>query len=154
MFFEGLDNDHGRTTGPAGVGAGDWIIFSSICFCFWCIDTVIEAFIAEELPQSLHLLDTYVVGEESVVTDAMEAWRQYVDEKAADKLTGGQGQGFVAITPLGTIVLPHEGDTVLIAGDEAAVADGNPVGISRQVSKHGRRSGERTFGIDHPVYLA
>ena len=78
MFFEGLDNDHGRTAGSAGVGAGDWLMVSGLCF--WRIDTrvddtVIEAFIAEELPQSLHLLDTNVVGEESVVTDAMKARR-------------------------------------------------------------------------------
>ena len=78
MFFEGLDNDHGRTARFTDVGTCGWIIVSGLGFCFWRIDTsvndtVIEAFIAEELPQSLHLLETNVVGEEPVVTDAMEA---------------------------------------------------------------------------------
>ncbi len=79
MFFEGLDNDHRCATGFADVGAGAWIIVSGIGFCFWRIDividtSVIEAFIAEELPQSLQLLDTNVVGEQPIVTDAMKAW--------------------------------------------------------------------------------
>ena len=79
MFFEGLDNDHGRTAGLAGVGACDWLIVSGVCFWRKVIDTsVIDVFIAEEFTQSLHLLDTNVVGEQPVVTDAMKASRQPV----------------------------------------------------------------------------
>ena len=154
MFFEGLNNDHGRTARFADVGACGWIIVSGIGFCFWRIDTVIEAFMAEELPQFLHLLDTNVIGEQSVVTNAMKASRQYVDEKAAHELAGGQGQCLVSITPFGTIVFPLECDTAFIAGDEPAVADGDPMGISSEIREHRFRPGERTLGIDHPVDLA
>ncbi len=116
--------------------------------------SVVDVFIAEELPQSLHLFDTNVVGEQPVVTDAMKASRQHVDEKAAHELVGGQGHGFITITPFAAIVLPLEGDTVFVAGDEAAVADGDPMGITRQVSEHGFGPGEGLLGIDDPVDVA
>ena len=133
MFFEGLDNDHGRAAGPAGVGAGDGLIVNGVRF--WC--KVIDVFIAEELPQSLHLLDPNVVGEQPVVTDAMKTSRQYMDEKATDELVGCQGHVLVSITPFAAIVLPLKGDTVLIASDEPAVSDRHSMGITRQVSEHG-----------------
>ena len=41
---------------------------------------------AEEFTQSLQLFDAAVVGEQTVVTDAVKAWRQHVDEKAPDEL--------------------------------------------------------------------
>ncbi len=153
MFFEGLDNDHGRATGFAIVGAGGWIVVSDIGFCLLYIDTVIETFIADEVTQSLNIFDPDVIGEQAVVADAMEALRQHVDEKAPDKLIDRQGHGSVSITPLGTIVFPLEGDTAFIAGDEPAVTDGDPMGVARQVSEHGFGSGERTLGIGHPVDL-
>ena len=44
------------------------MIVTNVCFC-----AGIDGVIAQELPQSLYLLDSHVVGEESVVTDAVEA---------------------------------------------------------------------------------
>ena len=114
----------------------------------------INAVLAEEFTQSLHVFYPGVVGEESVVADAMEASRQHMNEKAPDELVGGQGHGLVTITPLGAIVLPLEGNTVLIAGNEPAVADGDPMGVAGQIGEHGLRTGERTLGIDHPVDVA
>ncbi len=133
---------------------------SSVCFWRKVIGTrvndtrAIDVFFAEEFSQSLHLFDTNVVGEQPVVTDAMKAWRQHVDEKATDELIGGQGHGLVSITPLAAIVLPFKGDAVFVAGDESAVGDRHSMGITRQVSEYGLRSGEGALGIDHPVYFA
>ena len=120
-----------------------------VCFC-----AGIDGVVAEEFAQSLHLFDPRVVGEESVVTDAVEATGQDMHEKAPDELVGGQGHGLIAITRLGTIVLPLEGDTAFIAGDQPAVADGDPMGVARQIGEHGLGTGERSLGIDHPVDLA
>ena len=44
------------------------MIVTNVCFC-----AGIDGVIAQELSQSLHLFDPHVVGEESVVTDAVEA---------------------------------------------------------------------------------
>ena len=49
--------------------------------------------------------------------------------------------------PRGRVV----GDATLIAGNQAAVADGDPVGVARQVSEHGCGTGEGALGVDHPV---
>ncbi len=71
MFFESLDNDHRCTAGFAEVGTGGWIVVNGLCF--W--NSRIKAFVAEESTQALHVFDADVVGEQSVVTDAMKAWR-------------------------------------------------------------------------------
>ena len=64
----------------------------------------------------MHVFDPGVVGEQAVVADTVEAGGQYMDKKAPDELGYGQGHGFVAMTMLGAIVLPLEGNTVFIAG--------------------------------------
>jgi hypothetical protein len=51
----------------------------------------------------VHVFHAGVVGEESVVADAVKACGQHVNEKAPDELVGGQGQGLVTITPPDTI---------------------------------------------------
>ena len=121
-------------------------IVTSDCFC-----AGIDGVIAKELSQSLYLFDPAVVGEESVVTDAVEATGQDMQEKTPNELGNRQGHGLVTIRPLGTIVLPLEADTAFITGNEPAVADGDPKGVARQLGEHGLRTGERSLGIDDPV---
>ena len=149
MFYEGFDNDHGYTAGRAGVGAPRRIVVYGVCF--WC--NRIVTVIAEEFTQSLHVFDPGMVGEQSIVTDTVKATGQDMQEKAPDKLVGGQGHGLVAIRLFGTIVLPLEGDTAFITGDQTAVGDRHTMGVTRQVGENGLGSGERPLGIDHPVDL-
>src|SRR5262245_49388279 len=59
-------------------------------------------------------------GEQAVVADAVEALGQDVDEKAADELVGCQRHLPVSVAPLDPVVLPLEGDTSLVACDQAA----------------------------------
>ncbi len=70
-----------------------------------------------------------------------------MDEEASDELVGGERHGLVAVFALGTVVLPPEGDLVLIEGDETGVGDGDPVGVTRQVGEHRGGSGEGRAGI-------
>ena len=130
MSFEGLDNDHGHTTGWADVGSSLQMVVNDICF--W---DGIEGVVVEEFTQSLQLFDPGVIGEQTVVTDAVEAGGQHVDEKAPDELVGGQGHGFVTITRPGAIVLPLEGDTALITSEQTAVGDRDPMSVARQAYK-------------------
>lgn len=130
-----------------------------IGWCFLYIDTrvidsVIEALIVDEVTQLLNIFDADVIGKQTVVADAMKASWQHVYEEAPYELAGCQGQGFVSITPFAAIVLPLEGDTAFVAGDEAAVADGNPMGVAGQVGEYGFGPGKRTLGIDDPVDVA
>ena len=60
----------------------------------------------------------------------------------------------VSIAPLNAIVLPFEGNARAVAGDQAAVGDGNAVGVTRQIGQHGLRSAERALCVDDPLGLA
>jgi len=82
-------------------------------------------------------------GEQAVVTDAMQALGQHVDEEAADELEGGERHLLVSISALDAVILPLEGDAALVEGDQAAVGDGNAVGVTRQIGQHRLRSTER-----------
>jgi hypothetical protein len=66
------------------------------------------------------------------VADAVQALGQYVDEEAADELVYGERHALVSIAALDAVVLPLEGDALLIEGDQAAVGDGDTVGVARQ----------------------
>ena len=91
------------------------------------------------------------IGEQTVMTDPMEALRQDVYQEATDKLIGAQGHGFVAHTVFGSVVLPLEGHATFIMGDKSMVGDGDAVGITRQISQHGLGSGKRSLRIEVPV---
>ena len=60
----------------------------------------------------------------------MEAVRQDVEEEAADELAGGEGHVLVAGAPLGPVVLPFEGDAMVVETDQTAVGDGDAGGCS------------------------
>ena len=88
------------------------------------------------------------------MTDAVEALWQDVDQETADELDGGERYDLLAITTFGTIVLPSEGDTGAVAGDQSAVGDGDAVGIARQIGQHGLGSAEWALCVDDPLGLA
>ena len=49
------------------------------------------------------------------------------------------------------VILPFEGDALVIERDQAAVRDGDAVGIAREIAQYFRGSPEWTFAVDHPV---
>jgi len=91
------------------------------------------------------------VGEETNVADAMKSVGHGMLQEAADKLVGGEGHhlGF-AVLP---IVLPGEAHLAVVEPDQAAVGDGNAVGVAAEIAKHLLGSGEWRFGVDDPVGL-
>jgi hypothetical protein len=103
----------------------------------------------EQLTGACDVVGASGFGEEAVVADAMQAFWQHVDEKAADELVGGDGHALVPIAALAAVVLALEGDALLVAGDQAAVGDGDAVGVARQMSfsrnsRRNRRESTRT----------
>ncbi len=54
------------------------------------------------------------VTEQPIMSDAVEALRQHVDQEAADELIVGQRHRFVAGWPFDPIVLVFEGDAVVV----------------------------------------
>ena len=94
------------------------------------------------------------VGEEAVVADAVEAGGQDVDQEAADELAGGEGHQLAPGLALGAVVLPAEGDAALVEGDQAAVGDGDAVGVAGEVGQDRLGAGEGALGVDHPLGAA
>ena len=144
---EGFDDKHWRTTGFAAVNtSGRGLVVSAIVGRVrWYL---------QQFVRSSQVLGAYFVGEQSIVTDAVKATGQDMQEKAPDELVRGQCHGLVAITFFGAIVLPLEGNTALITGDQTAVGDRHTMGVARQIGEHGCGPGEGAFSIDDPVDLA
>src|ERR1700757_403063 len=123
---EGLDDDH-----PAAA-AGTWTRQHARLVGFCCGLGYLWLFWArwhgEQIAGACDIGRTVAVGEQAIVSDAVEAVRQDVDEEAADELVGGEPNRLVAGAAVGTIILVPEGDAVLVEGDEPAVGDGDAVG--------------------------
>ena len=74
------------------------------------------------------------VGEDAEVTDAMHAVGDDVEQEASDELLGGDGDGAVARSfGLPGLSAP-EGDGAAVELEDAAVGDGDPVGVSQKVN--------------------
>jgi hypothetical protein len=93
-------------------------------------------------------------GEQAVVADAVEAFGQDVDEEAADELIDvGRHRG-VSARSLDPVVLDLESDLPPVKCEQAAVRDGDTVGVARQIGEHGLGPCKRALGIDEPAFLS
>ena len=108
----------------------------------------------EQLAGSRDVVGAPGAGEQAVVADAVEAVRQDVDEEAADELACGEGHHLGPLAALGAIVLPLEGDALAVERDEAAVGDGDAVGVAGEVGQNRLGSSERTLAVDDPFAFA
>ena len=120
---EDLDDDHATaaawTIRLAGIDSGSGRL--AVRFCS-----------GEQLTRACDVVGARAFGEQAVVADAVQAFWQHVDEEAADELVCAERHAFVSIAALDAVVLPLEGDAVLIEGDQAAVGDGHAVGVTRK----------------------
>ncbi len=108
---------------------------------------------SQELARPRDRLGAVRAGEQAIVADAMEALGQYVDQKPADELADVERHRRVAAGALGPVVLDLERDAVFVDRDQAAVRDGDAVGVARQIGEHGLRARERALGVDEPALL-
>jgi hypothetical protein len=71
-----------------------------------------------------------------------------VEQEAANELVGGERHclSFVACA----VVLPLETDTIILAGEETAVGDGDAMGVAAEIVEHLLGSAERPFDLDDP----
>jgi hypothetical protein len=146
--LECLDDDH--ATAAAGTRVREWLGIVGLGAAV-IRDLGVGRWRVEQAARSGDVVAAGAAGEQAVVTDAVEALRQDVDQESADELVGGECHDLLAITTFGAIILPSEGDAGTAVGDQPAVGDGDTVGIARQIGQHGLWAAERTLGIDHPV---
>jgi len=69
------------------------------------------------------------------VPDAVKALWQDVDEEPANELARLEGHGFVSVRAFDTVVLVFKRDTAGVGRDQAAVGDGDAMGVAGQVGK-------------------
>ncbi|MDB5582549.1 MAG: hypothetical protein JWR80_7725 [Bradyrhizobium sp.] len=83
------------------------------------------------------------------MTDATKAVGQAVEEEAADELVRIERHepGRVAAA----VIAPAEGHAGLVGADQAAVGDGDPVGVAAEIGEDMFGRAERRLGIDDPV---
>ncbi len=87
-------------------------------------------------------------GEQPVVADPVEALGQGVEQEAPDELVRRQRHRAVSRPPVMAIVLVAEGDAALVETDEAAVRDGDAVGVAGEIGEHRLGPGEGRLGVD------
>ena len=78
----------------------------------------------EQLTDACNIPGAGWAGQQAVVTDAMEALRQHVHQEAADELVGIERHHCVSLGTIEAVILPLEGDALVIERDQAAVGDG------------------------------
>ena len=84
----------------------------------------------EQLTGSGDVLGSAAIGEQAVMADAVEPAGQHVDEEAADEFIDGECHQLAPVVLFGAVVLPFESDAGLVECDEAAVGDGDAVGVA------------------------
>ena len=73
------------------------------------------------------LSNSSAVSEEAEATDADQALRQDMKEKAAQELVAGDGHHLLLASV--SVVLAAEGDATVLEREEAMVGDGDPVRV-------------------------
>ena len=74
----------------------------------------------EQLAGTRDILGAGLAGEQTVVADAVEALRQHVHQEAADELVGIERHHLVSLRPFDAVILPLEGDALVVERDQAA----------------------------------
>src|ERR1700731_3139871 len=109
----------------------------------------------EQLAGACDVAGSGGIVEQAVVADAVEPLRQDMHEEAADELVGIERHHLdVSLGTFETVILPFEGDAFVVECDQAAIGDGNAVGVAREVAQHFLGSPERSFAINHPFAVA
>jgi hypothetical protein len=74
----------------------------------------------------------------------VEALGQHVDQEAPDELVRVEPHGLPAVRAVDAIVLPAERNRAVVGRNEAAVRDGDPMGIAGEIAQHLLRSTNST----------
>src|SRR5260370_13709652 len=94
------------------------------------------------------------VGEEAIMSNAMEAGRQHVEQETPHELADVEAHDFALVITALPIVLPAETDVGIVEIEQAAVGDRGAMRIAREIGQDLLGTGEGLFGIDDPFSLA
>ena len=105
----------------------------------------------EQTSADVELGDAMAIGEKAVVADAVKAFGQSMQQEAADELVGRQGHdlGLVVMA----IVFPAKGDLVVVDVDEAAVGNGDAVGVAPEIGQNLLWAAECEFALKSDPFV-
>src|SRR5271157_2627763 len=89
------------------------------------------------------------IGQDAVVADPYEARGEHVHEKSADELDRVERHDWPPMSL--SVILPAEGNLVIVQTEQATVADGRLVRVPSQVLQDSRGSSPWWLGIRDPV---
>jgi hypothetical protein len=92
------------------------------------------------------------VRQEAEVANAAEAFWQHVEQEATHELVGFELHHLGLV--VGAIILPAEANVAVLAGDEPAVGDCDPMGVTAEIFQHLLRPAEGPLCIDVPFDVA
>jgi hypothetical protein len=84
------------------------------------------------------------IGQEAERADADKAVGQDVKQETSQELLRGEGHRPVLI--IVCIILPAEGNLVVLEGQEAVVGDGNAMGVAGEIAEHMMGAAEGWLG--------
>jgi hypothetical protein len=90
-------------------------------------------------------------GKEPVVADAVEAHGQHVHQETSDELVRVKPHRLPAARAANAIVLPAERNRAVVGCNEAAVRDGDAMGVTGEIVQHLLGPCEWRLAIDHPL---
>lgn len=125
----------------------------------WAVVTIVVAIHlrsahGQQASAERELVGAMAVRQEAVVTNAMEAIRQHVQEEAAYELGDRDAPDFVLVTATLPVVLPAEANVDLIDIEQASVGDSDAMGVAREIGQELLGTGEGLFRIDDPFGCA
>ena len=92
--------------------------------------------------------------EPTVITDTVKALWQDMHQEAADELVGVEPHQLVSLGTFDVVVLPLDGDAVVVERDQAPVGDGDAVDVAGEIAEHFLGATERPFAVDDPFAVA
>jgi hypothetical protein len=110
--------------------------------------------LAEEASAETETIPSMAIGEKAEVAHAVEAVRKHMKEKASDKFVGMKTHDLLTVATIATVILPSEGNMVVIGIDDAAVGDGDTMGVAAEIGEHLVRPAEWRLRIDDPFDTA
>src|SRR5262245_47414215 len=84
---------------------------------------------SEQLACACDVGGTIAAGEQAIMADAVEAFGQDVGEESSDELVRVQCHCLPPVGSIDAVILPAEGDGIVIGGDQSTIGDGDAVGI-------------------------
>ena len=111
---EDLDDDHPPAAAWTGAGQHAGLVQRSGVLLLKLSDAPRST---EQLASTCDVGGAVAIGKQAVVTDAVEALGQHVQEESPDELVRVERHRLPPVGPVDAVVLPAEGDAVVVGRD-------------------------------------